>query len=150
MKGDEELTCAFLVDKKLEVDPYGLFRNGDMSVVYLLNDDALVTRQPVIKWDIIDAKNALKLHESDVYYLYRPSITRTVVIDTTKEAYKMCWMLKFAFDKDYTIPPYLEFRFNEYCFGNKWMLTWDGKKWNGSNVQGHINGKILNDLQYCK
>ena len=100
----------------------------------------------MIKCDIIDAKNALKLHESDVYYLYRPSITRSVVIDTTRDAYKECYLRQFNFDKDYTIPDNQEFRFNEYCFGNKWSLTWDGSQWTGANVQGHLNGKIINDL----
>ena len=142
----EALTTAFNIDKRLNIDPYALFTNGDLSVIYLLNEDTLVSRQPVIKCDIIDAKNALKLHESNVYYLYRPSLIREVIIDTNKETYKQCWLLQFNFDEGYTIPPMQEFRFNEYCFGNKWLLTWDGTKWSGDNVQGHINGKIVNGL----
>ena len=45
--------------------------------------------------------------------------------------------------EDYTIPLNLEFKFNEYCFSNKWLLTWknqDGKlKWVGNNIQGHTH-----------
>ena len=41
------LTCAFIIDKQLDIDPYALFRNGELSVMYLLNEDALVATQPV-------------------------------------------------------------------------------------------------------
>lgn len=61
-------------DTRLNIDPYKLYMNGELSIQYLLSQDALVSKKPTIKCDMIEAKNALKLHESDVHYLYKPTI----------------------------------------------------------------------------
>lgn len=142
----EAITRAFIIDSRLNIDFYALFRNGELFIIYLLKEDALVAHQPVIKCDIIDTKNELKSHESDVYYLHRPTITRHVVVDTTWDSYKECYLLQFNIDKNYTIPINQEFRFHENCFANKWMLTWEKEKLDGMNVHCHLNGEIINDL----
>ena len=122
-------------DQKLSFNPYNIYMNGELSIMYLLNQNTLIAKEPTVKCDIIDAKNALKLHESDVHYLYKPSN-----ITETEQFYKMIYKLP----NDYEIPLNLNFTFTEYCFGNKWSLIWNGSKWTGNNCQGRSNGKIIN------
>ncbi|KAK8880947.1 hypothetical protein M9Y10_003653 [Tritrichomonas musculus] len=137
-------------DSKLEFNPYTLWMSGELSIMYLLPQDSLVAKKPTIKCDIIDAKNALKLHESDVRYFYKPSI-----ISEDNEYYKMI----FSVDNDYEIPDKLEFVFKEYCFGNTWSIQWNRDSlvepssrseskinngyWSGYNRQGHLNAKVI-------
>ena len=80
----------------------------------LLNQDALVAKKPTIKCDIIDARNALKLHETDLHYFYKPDIITEDSFDSQR-FYKMI----FKIPDDYTIPLNLNFTFTEFCFGNK-------------------------------
>ncbi|KAK8857776.1 hypothetical protein M9Y10_016187 [Tritrichomonas musculus] len=63
-----------MFDKDLDIEPYSWYLRGDMTIHNLLNDDSLVARKPVIKCDVIDAENALRLQKSDVYYFYRPTM----------------------------------------------------------------------------
>ena len=50
----------------------------------------------------------------------------------------------FKIPSDYMIPDGLNFTFTEHCFGNHWMLRWNGNEWEGDNIKGKINGKIIN------
>ena len=54
---------------------------------------------------------------------YKPDIIATAK-DDEYEYYKMI----------YKVPSDYKITFREYCFGNNWLLTWDGNKWNGKNV----------------
>lgn len=127
------ISAAF--DTSFGFNPYTLYKNGELSMMYLLSQDYLESSVPTIKCDIIDAKNALTLHESDVYYFYKPSI-----ITETDEYYKMVYKLP----NNYTIPDNLNFTFTEHCFGNRWNLTWKENQWSGKNIKGKINGKVIN------
>ena len=118
-------------DEKLKIMPYTSYLNGDISLVYLLEQDS-INADVNIKCKLIDAENALQLRQSDIHYFYKPSIITTETIDNV-EYYKM--IFKIA-DKNYTIPLQQEFKFIDYCFGNKWTLTWDGSQWEGDNMQG--------------
>ena len=140
---DTDYFIAFHED--LSFNPYTLYLNGEMSIMYLLNQDAIESRHPIIKCDIIDAKNALTLHESDVHYFYKPSII-TQQKDGEYDYFKMV----FKMPDNYTIPDNLLFKFKEYCFGNEWVLEWTKDEqhpngyWNGKNCQGKVNKKVIN------
>ncbi|KAK8840029.1 hypothetical protein M9Y10_031314 [Tritrichomonas musculus] len=136
---ENEFYIAF--DKKISIVPYELWLKGDLSIMNLFKQTALVSNQPVIKCDIIEAENALKLHKSDVHYFYKPSI-----ISEDDDYYKMI----FEIPSTYSIPLNLTFSFKEYCFGNQWSLTWDGTKWNGNNIQARMVGKVVNKLNRTK
>lgn len=118
-----------------------LWKNVELSIMYLLSQDTLVAKKPTIKCDIIEAKNALKLHESDVKYFYKPDIITKEIIDDI-DYYKMI----FKIQSDYEIPLMQEFKFTEYCFENNWSLRWNGKVWEGENCKGCIHGKVLSKL----
>ncbi|KAK8895928.1 hypothetical protein M9Y10_013814 [Tritrichomonas musculus] len=141
-----------MFDKDLNIDPYTWYLNGDMTIHNLTTNDALVSRKPVIKCDIIDAQNALKLQKSDVYYFYRPtSISynqHVKYIDKfgseTLEYECECYTMIYKIPESYEIPTNLSFKFKEYCFGNSWVLTWDGSNWVGDDIQGRFQGKIIN------
>ena len=137
---NEATTNEFYIafDDRLTFIPYSLWNNGDLSIISMWNQDALVSNQPVIKCDIIEAENALKLHKSDVHYFYKPSI-----ISEDDDYYKMI----FEVPSDYVIPLNLTFSFKEYCFGNKWDLIWNGNQWDGNNIQGKSNSKVI---EKCK
>ena len=141
-----------------------LYKNGELSIMYLLKQESLSTDKN-IKCNIIDAKNALQLHESDVHYFYKPDIITDAKIDYTHrvinhetslyetvtdkiDCYKMVYVLPP--EKEYSIPLNSNFKFTEHCFGNNWSITWDGNKWNGNNVQGRSNGKIESSKQYLR
>ena len=85
--------------------------------MYLLNQNAIESTIPEIKCDIINARNALKLHESNIAYFYKPSY-----INESDENYSMT----FNIPDNYSIPTGMEFTFTELCFNNTWLLTWDG------------------------
>ena len=121
-------------DVNLEFNPYTLWMNGELSIMNEYLTDSLQTEK-AIKCSIIKADNALKLHKSDVMYLYKPN-----TITEDNEYYKMIYKIP----SNYTIPTNLQFKFNEYCFGNKWDLIWNGTKWDGNNIQGRSNGMIIN------
>ncbi len=160
---DDGFFIAF--DTNLSFNPYTLYMNGELSIMYLLSQDALISTKPTIRCDIVEAKNALTLHESDVHYLYKPSIitdetidythkitdtsTSTTITKTDKvDCYKMIYKLPPS--TEYEIPPQLNFRFIEHCFGNEWSLIWNGEQWTGDNVQGRSNGKIESSKQYLR
>lgn len=139
-------------DEMLPFIPLSLFRNGELIFYYLLQQESLESRCPTVKCDIIDARNALRLRESDVHYFYRPNI-----ISYNKDVKYMdnisgenlewsceCYKMVFQIPDEYDIPIGLEFRFKEHCFGNQWLLSWDGAKWCGENIQGRFNAKIVN------
>ena len=132
---DEKPFIAF--DKQITFEPYSLYLRGELSIMYLLPQDTIESVIPEIKCDIINARNALKLHESNVAYLYKPSR-----ITENDEYYSMT----FHIDQNYTIPINMTFTFNEYCFMNNWTLTWTGTEWIGNNIQGRSNGKMINKL----
>ena len=46
-----------------------MFDNGDISIMNVLSQDALVAKKPTIKCDIIEARNAFKNHETYHKYL---------------------------------------------------------------------------------
>ena len=160
---NQDFFIAF--DTRLPFNPYELFMKGELSIMYLLKQDSLVATTPSIKCEIIDAKNALTLHESDIHYFYKPDIITDAKIDYTHrvinhetslyetitdeiDCYKMVYVLPS--EKEYEIPLNLNFKFTEHCFGNEWSLRWDGNKWNGNNVQGRSNGKIESSKQYLR
>ncbi|KAK8853643.1 hypothetical protein M9Y10_017204 [Tritrichomonas musculus] len=133
---DGKFYIAF--DKRLSIIPYNLYLSGDLSILNQFEPTCLKTDK-AIKCSIIEADNALKLHKSDVHYFYKPSI-----ITEDNEFYKMV----FSIEDSYEIPDKLEFVFKESCFGNQWSLTWDGTKWNGNNRKGHLNGKVINKINW--
>ena len=158
---ENEFYIAF--DQRLAFNPYELYMNGELSVMYLLSQDALVSSLPTLRCDIIEAKNVLKLHESDVHYFYKPSIITDETIDYTHRVINPdtslyetvtdqieCYKMVYKIPDDYEIPSQLNFKFIEHCFGNEWSLYWDGNKWNGANVQGRSNGKIESSKQYLR
>ena len=111
-----------------QINPYTDFINGDLTIAYLLPQSTLSTTNDV-KCNIINAKNALQLRESNVLYFYKPSAI------TESEQH---FSITFNIPADYIIPKGLNFIFNEYCFSNSWCLTWDGDKWVGNNIQGSL------------
>ena len=150
-------TFFIAFDTGFDFNPYTLYMNGELSIMYLLSQDALVSLKPVIRCDVIEAKNALTLHETDVYYMYKPSIiteetleysyktvdtsTSTTITKTDLiDCFKMIYKLPPA--EEYEIPQQLNFKFIEYCFGNEWSLIWNGDEWLGENVKGRSNGVI--------
>ena len=158
---DNEFYIAF--DTKLPFNPYELYMNGELSVMYCLSQDALVSTLPTIRCDTIEAKNVLKLHESDVHYFYKPSIINEETIGYTHRVINQetakyeditdqidCYKMIYKIPDDYEIPSQLNFKFVEHCFGNQWSLYWDGTKWTGDNVQGRSNGKTESSKQYLR
>ena len=136
---DEKPFIAF--DKHISFEPYALYLRGELSIMYLLPQDTIESIIPEIKCDIINARNALKLHESNVIYLYKPSR-----ITENDDYYSMT----FHIPNDYVIPTDMTFTFNEFCFNNNWSMTWNGTEWIGNNIQGRSNGKVLNKLnRFC-
>ena len=133
-------------DKELSFHPYTEYLNGELVIEYLLAQNALASKEPVLRCDIIDARNALKLRETDIYYFYRPSMilfdSDVKYIEDTEWSCE-CYKMIFKIPETYTIPINLDFSFKEYCFGNSWSLKWDGNKWCGDNIQGRINPKII-------
>ena len=149
----------FACDTTLSFDPFTLYKHGELSIMYLLSTNSLVAKQPTIKCDIIEAKNALSLHESDIHYFYKPSIITEELIDHIYRAFNSetsnyeekteqihCYKMVYKLPplNEYDIPINQPFRFTEHCFGNTWSLLWDGEKWDGDNVSGRSNGKIVN------
>lgn len=90
-----------------------LWKNVELSIMYLLSQDTLVAKKPTIKCDIIEAKNAFKLHELYVRYFYKPDIISEYSINNINY-YEMI----FKNPNDYTIQINLNFTFTEQCFGN--------------------------------
>ena len=152
-------------DQRLSFNPYELYMNGELSIMNLLSQDALISKLPTIRCDTIEAKNVLKLHESDVHYFYKPSIITEQTIDYTHRVINPststyetvtdqieCYKMIYRLPDDYVIPSQLNFKFIEHCFGNEWSLYWDSSKgkWCGDNVQGRSNGKIESSKQYLR
>ncbi|KAK8872187.1 hypothetical protein M9Y10_007951 [Tritrichomonas musculus] len=105
-----------MFDKDLIIDPYVWYLNGDMTIHNLTINDALVSRKQVIKCDIIDAQNALKLQKSDVYYFYRPtsiSYNQHVKYNETLEYECECYTMIYKIPESYEIPTNLSFKFKE-------------------------------------
>ena len=124
-------------DKQVPFVPYDLTLSGEISIMYLLPQNAIESKTPEIKCDIITARNAFRLHESNVPYLYKPSI----ITENDKN-----YIMKFYIAPDFTIPTNMEFVFRELIFMNNWTLNWTGKEWTGNNVQGRSNGRMKNML----
>ena len=124
-------------DKQISFEPYVLYLRGEISIMYLLPQDTIESKIPEIKCDIITAKNALKLHESNVAYLYKPS-----KINENDDYYSMT----FHIDDSFSLPTNMTFTFNEFCFMNNWTLTWTGHEWIGNNIQGKSNGTVINHM----
>ena len=139
-----------MFEKTLPFSPFDLYIKGDMLIYYMLNQHCLVSTQPVVKCDIIDADNALKLQKTDMLYLYKPtSISNEIIND--KEYYKMVYEIP----NDYYLIECFKFKFKEFCFGNTWELEWqiddintDRNKghWEGNNLRGRLAGNIVNKL----
>ena len=70
--------------------------------MYLLNQNTIESTIPEIKCDIITAKNALNLHESNIAYVYKPSF-----INESDDNYSMT----FNIPDDYSLPTGMEFSF---------------------------------------
>ena len=130
-------------EERVNLDPYNLYIKGELSIMYLLPQDSLVAVEPTIKCDIIDAKNVMKLHESDIIYLYRPSNISDETLDG-HDYYKMVYKIP----NTYTIPDGLNFTFKDYSFSNDWSLIWNATngQWEGYNCSGHVKEKVINKL----
>lgn len=113
------LTCGIAFEKRMELDLLSLYNNGDLRIMNVLSQDALVAKKPTIKCHIIEARNALRLHEIDLHYFYKPDVITEDYIGVER-FYKMV----FNVPEDYTIPKNFNFTFTEFCFGNKWSLYW--------------------------
>ena len=124
-------------DERVPFVPYDLLLSGEISIMYLLPQNTIESKIPEIKCDIITARNAFKLHESNVPYLYKPSI---ITEDDTH------YIMKFYIAPDFTIPTNMNFVFREMIFMNNWTLSWTGTEWIGNNIQGRSNGKMKNQL----
>ncbi|KAK8886004.1 hypothetical protein M9Y10_041463 [Tritrichomonas musculus] len=131
-------TTSIAFDQELDFNPYDLYLRGELSINYEPSQDALVSTKPVVKCDIIEADNALKLQKSDIYYFYKPS----KIID--EDAY---YKMIYEIPTNYVFPNNMQFVFKEYCFGNEWKLTWNGTNWNGDNIKGRSNGKVIYKLK---
>ena len=124
-------------DKKISFEPYILYLQGELSIMYLLPQDTIESTVPEIKCDIITARNALKLHESNVAYLYKP----TRIYENNDN-----YIMTFHIDQNYTIPTNMTFTFSEFIFMNIWTLTWTGNEWVGDNIQGRTESKMKNAI----
>ena len=124
-------------DERVPFVPYDLMLSGEISIMYLLPQNTIESKTPEIKCDIITARNAFRLHESNVPYLYKPSI----ITENDKN-----YIMKFYIAPDFTIPTNMEFVFRELIFMNNWTLHWTGREWTGNNVQGRSNGRMKNML----
>ena len=138
-----------IIDSNCTFLPLAEFIKGDLVIEYLLSQTALRSREPNIQCDIIEAKNALKLRKSDVLYFYKPDIigfnedVKYIEPSDNLEWSCECYKMIFKVPSNYNLPNGLTFTLKEYCFGNDWTLTWDGKKWIGDNIQGRKNAKIV-------
>ena len=65
----ENKNPAIFIHDDLHISLHSLYINGDMPIVYLLNQLGIQSIAKEIKCDIIDACNAFKSHESDVPYV---------------------------------------------------------------------------------
>ena len=61
-----------------------------------------------------------------------------------------CYEMVFKIPDDYAIPNNLNFRFKEYCFGNRWSLEWNGRKLFGENVQGRRSSIFMRKINMKK
>ena len=130
-------------DKSLTFDgkafhPINEYQTGYLSIMTVYNLTSLLFHQPVVKCNMIEAKNALKLHESDILYLYKPTKITEEAINGIN-FYKMVFNISEYDD----LPENSDFVFKEFCFGNTWSLTWHDGKWNGNNCKGKFNQKVL-------
>ena len=140
---------AIFIHDDLHISPHSLYINGDMSIVYLLNQSGIQSIAKEIKCDIIDAKNCFKLHESDVPYLYKPKYFKERI--TTEGTEKLpggaankilesignYWTCIWEFDDSQHFVNGQTFKFEEYCFNNVFSFIWNESKqsWVGANVQ---------------
>lgn len=132
-------------DEELDFAPYNLYINGELSIYYLLNENKFVSNHPVIKCDIIESRNSLKLFETDSLYLYKPSKITEEVVDRWDQL--VCYKMIFQIPSDYEIPNGLNFVFKEYCFGNQWSFTWKGDRWDGDQIKGRSNSKVISKIK---
>ena len=123
---EDDNTPFIAFDKECSFVPFSLLMRGELSIMNLLPQNTITSSVPTIKCDIIDARNALKLHESNIMYFYKPTS-----ISEDDEYY----FIKYHIPNDYVIPINTDFVFEEFCFNNCWTLTWDGNKWIGNNIQ---------------
>ena len=145
---EDNLPAIFIHDD-LHISPHTLYINGDMSIVYLLNQSGIQSIAKEIKCDIIDARNCFKLHESDVPYLYKPKYFKERITTEGTEhlpggtANKILeqigkyWTCIWEFDDKQQFVDGQTFKFEEYCFGNTFSFTWNAVKqsWVGNNVR---------------
>ncbi|KAK8898928.1 hypothetical protein M9Y10_001220 [Tritrichomonas musculus] len=125
------------LDKASSLELFKCYLQGDISIMYLLPQNTIESNIPEIKCDIITAKNALKLHESNVAYVYKPSF-----INESGDNYSMT----FNIPDNHPLPTGMEFCFKEFCFNNTWLLTWDGDKWVGNNIQAKSKAEEAIDV----
>ena len=125
------------LDKASSLELFKCYLQGDISIMYLLPQNTIESKIPEIKCDIITAKNALKLHESNVAYVYKPSY-----INESGDNYSMT----FNIPDNHPLPTGMEFCFKEFCFNNTWLLTWDGDKWVGNNIQAKSKAEEAIDV----
>ena len=140
---------AIFIHDDLHISPHSLYINGDMSIVYLLNQSGIQSIAKEIKCDIIDARNCFKLHESDVPYLYKPKYFKELktlegaerlpggTANNILEAVGDYWTCIWTFDNNQKFIDGQTFTFEEYCFGNTFSFTWSEstQSWNGNNVR---------------
>lgn len=93
-------------------EPRTEYLNGNIIIEYLLNQTSLVSKAPTVKCDIIEARNALKLRETDVHYFYKPNqigYNKDVkyMDDISGELLEWsceCYEMIFKIPESYTIP----------------------------------------------
>lgn len=129
------------IDEAISYFPYQMYMEGDLSFIYVLAQESIKSNKSVVKCEIIDAKNAFKLHESDVYYLYTPTATEERVDNI--DYWKMFWEIPDS----YTIPRLQPFVFKDRAFDNTYSLTYnpsgENQLWEGNNIRNRYHGGVI-------
>ena len=138
---------AIIFDRALPFAPLTEFQKGEIIIDYLLPQSELKSKESIVRCDIIEADNALKLRKSGIPYFYKPDIIRynddVKYIEPTDNLEWSCECYEMIYKVPYDIPNGMNFKLKEYCFGNEWSLTWNGTEWLGDNIQGRKNPKVI-------
>ena len=105
-----------------------LYTSGNLILNYSLTPTHLQSNEDVVKCDIIDSRNSLKLIETQQLYLYEPSMISEKTIDDIDYWYEVYNINQHILDGQV-------FTFNDLYTGYLFELEWNesDNRWKGNN-----------------
>ena len=116
-----------------------LILNGSLVLSYLLSRDSLQSDTPVVSCDIIEAKNAFTLRETNQLYLYEPT-----KIDEYVKGNNEYWRQTYSIKEEQELIDGQIFEFIDYFLGFNYALMWSAteNKWKGFNCANVVKGNV--------